>query len=77
MGSGTELWGFVFWPGREAVAHSCKRTQATAQGANSTVMIDVPIPLPPSFGGRAATRWGDWRKAARGPARGSRGPSWG
>ena len=55
-GSGTELWGFAFWPGRNAAVHSCNPTQATAGGAGSSVMIEAPSLDLSSFGGRAATR---------------------
>ena len=56
VGSGTELWGFVFWLGREAAVRSCKTTEATARDATSTIIIEVRNVDLSSFGGRVAPR---------------------
>ena len=56
MGSETELWGFVLWPGRDAAVRSGKTTEAAARDAASTIMIEVRNVDLSSFGGRVATR---------------------
>ena len=56
VGSETELWGFVLWPGRDAAVRSGKTTEAAARDAASTIMIEVRNVDLSSFGGRVATR---------------------
>ena len=56
MGSGTELWGFVLWPGRETAVRSGKTTEAAARHTISTIMIGVRNVDLSSFGGRVAMR---------------------
>ena len=56
VGSETELWGFVLWPGRDAAVRSGKTTEAAARDAASTIMIEVRNVDLSSFGGRVAPR---------------------
>ena len=56
VGSGTELWGFVLWPGREAAVRSGKTTEAAARHTTPTIIIEVRNVDLSSFSGRVAMR---------------------
>lgn len=56
VGSGTELWGFVLWPGRETAVRSGKTTEAAARHTTPTIIIEVRNVDLSSFSGRVAIR---------------------
>ena len=56
VGSGTELWGFVLWPGRETAVRSGKTTEAAARHTTPTIIIEVRNVDLSSFSGLVAMR---------------------